>query len=504
MATPNGRTDEELVLATRAGERDAYGTLAQRWFDRCWDVAWRILRDRDHAADVAQDTLLKAWQQLDHLDQPASFGGWVLRISRNRALDRLEKERRAVPTDDDYILEPRRAEQTPIADPSRAFAQAQEQDLVWAAATALGERDASVLDLYLRHGLEPHELADELGIAPNAAHQALFRMRKRLGDAIRSWLVWRGGRPSCVALRAELAAAGIERFDAVAAKLIDRHGQSCSECAHQRKRVVAPSALFSSVPLMVPPPDLRAAAFERLAHAGVPTGSPPAAPATEYLPGPTTQQPPVSGTQMLPAFAPGPPPHQPAEDTRLAPVLWAGAAVLIVLALIGAWWLWLPSDESRQVAAPSTTATSTSTATSTTSTTTVSRTTPTTTAPTSAPSRTVQPPPPVTTTRTTTSSSSAPAVPASIDEFTVVVTGKCVLDGKPSGSEYELYWTTSDAVSATLVVTPPKAKPGTPEDVPTTYKMTRCEPSNAEFTLEATGAGGDSVSETRTGAPQVN
>ncbi|MBW3604810.1 MAG: L,D-transpeptidase family protein [Actinobacteria bacterium] len=57
-------------------------------------------------SDVAQDTLLVAWQQLDRLQQRGSFGGWVLRITRNRALDRLAHERRAVPTGDDEQLEP--------------------------------------------------------------------------------------------------------------------------------------------------------------------------------------------------------------------------------------------------------------------------------------------------------------------------------------------------------------------------------------------------------------
>lgn len=268
------RTDEELVLAAQQGERHAFGPLAQRWFDRCWEVAWRILRDREHAADVAQDTLLKAWHQLDRLDQPASFGGWVLRIARNGALDRLEKERRAVPTDDDRTLEPRGPDRIAVADPEAEFGRGQQHDLVWAAAEALGDRDASMLDLHLRHGLEPHELAEELGIAPNAAHQALFRMRKRLGGAVQAWLLWRDGRPACHPLRAELAAAEVDRFGSLAMRTIERHAQGCDDCGQRRDRVTAPAALFSSVPFVLPPPELRTDAFEMLSHHGVPVDSP--------------------------------------------------------------------------------------------------------------------------------------------------------------------------------------------------------------------------------------
>ena len=66
---------------------------------------------------------------------------------------------------------------------------------MWAATAALGERDASLADLLLRHQLSPAEIADEMGVEPNNAHQLLFRLRTKLGDAVANYLVWRNGRP---------------------------------------------------------------------------------------------------------------------------------------------------------------------------------------------------------------------------------------------------------------------------------------------------------------------
>ena len=261
--------DAELVLAARAGDRDAFATLVDHWFDRCWEVAWRILHDRDLAADVAQDTLLVAWRRVGELDRPASFGGWVLRIARNRALDRLKRERRMRPTGDDTQLEPDMRTR-PDVGPEAALARGQQRDMVWAAAAALGERDASMLDLHLRHGLEPAELADELGIAPNAAHQALFRLRQRLGAAIRAWLLWRNADPACVVLRAELAATGDDAFGPATVRLIKRHVTTCDACDDEQSRVAAPAVLFSVVPLVAAPAAARTQALQQLAAAGVP------------------------------------------------------------------------------------------------------------------------------------------------------------------------------------------------------------------------------------------
>jgi RNA polymerase sigma factor (sigma-70 family) len=267
------RDDARLVTDAVAGDGAAFGELAERWFDRCWEVAWRILHDRDLAADVAQDALVTAWRRLDGLDRPASFGGWVLRIARNRALDRLERERRTVAIGDEAPFE---RGDTSVATPEAALMRTEAGDLVWAAAAALGERDASLLDLHLRHGLEPAEVAAELGIAPNAAHQALFRLRRRLGDAVRAWLLWRGGEPNCVVLRAELAAAGTTSFGQPVVRHVLDHAAVCRDCAAERDRCTAPAAMFSAVPFVAAPLAAREQALDAVlaAVAGGGSGDP--------------------------------------------------------------------------------------------------------------------------------------------------------------------------------------------------------------------------------------
>jgi RNA polymerase sigma factor (sigma-70 family) len=263
------RDDADLVLATRAGDRTAFGILFDRWFDRVWDVAWHVVRDREVAAEVAQDVFLAAWQRIDDLREPAAFGGWLLRTSRNRALNRLERERRTTPaggTGDALMAT------LPDAgtDPATAVEDRSRDELVWAAAAALGERDASILDLHLRHGLAPGEIAEALDVAPNHAHQLLFRLKERLAAAIRSWVLWRHGVPRCANLRAALAGAGIAAFGPDAVRAIGRHAGGCEACAADRDEVLAPERLFAMVPVALAPPLLKAKAAAALETDGVP------------------------------------------------------------------------------------------------------------------------------------------------------------------------------------------------------------------------------------------
>lgn len=103
VASRPERSDADLVRAASDHDPTAFGELFERWFDRVYDVARNIVRNDDTAAEVAQDVFLTTWQRLDQLDDPERFGGWLLRASRNRALNRLEKERRAQPLDGQIV-----------------------------------------------------------------------------------------------------------------------------------------------------------------------------------------------------------------------------------------------------------------------------------------------------------------------------------------------------------------------------------------------------------------
>jgi RNA polymerase sigma factor (sigma-70 family) len=271
--------DPELVRAAQAGDQAAFTTLFQRWFDPCNDVARRIVHDPETAAEVAQDTFLVAWRQLGELRDPSAFGGWVLRTSRNKAINRLERERRSIAVDqgEDPALAGMSSEHDVVGD----LAVDDQRDLVWAAAAALGERDASVLDLHLRHGLDAKEIGLALDVTTNNAHQLLFRMKGRLAGAIRAWVVFRGGRPSCPALRDALAAAGHPTFSASTVKLVERHVGACDDCGRRQAAILAPEAMFAAVPLLPVAAVLRDRVAAGLRAEGVPLGPEASVPVAE-------------------------------------------------------------------------------------------------------------------------------------------------------------------------------------------------------------------------------
>ena len=275
--------DAARVERLRGGDETAFGELYDAWFDRVHDLAFRIVGDA--GADVAQDTFLAAWRSIDSLENPNAFGGWLLRIARNRSLNRLDREQRAHPVDDvglemiessgpsaanapaGFRVEDRLGA---VEDPARAIEDAETVDLVWEAADALGERDATVLGLTLRHGLTPAEIGEVVGVNRNAANQLVHRVRNRLGDAVRARVLWRGGAPVCDELAAALDAAGVERFGPDAVRVTGIHAEGCEVCEERRRLALAPSALFAAIPLMGAPALLKTEIAAALTRDGVP------------------------------------------------------------------------------------------------------------------------------------------------------------------------------------------------------------------------------------------
>lgn len=91
--------DRDLVLAARTGSVDAFNRLVSRWEKRVYNYLLRLVRDREEALDLSQETFLKAWRHLGRLEDPERFRQWLFRIAHNEAFSRFRRERPEVEDD---------------------------------------------------------------------------------------------------------------------------------------------------------------------------------------------------------------------------------------------------------------------------------------------------------------------------------------------------------------------------------------------------------------------
>jgi len=88
------RSDRELVRASRRGDKEAFRELLERYQRKVVSVALGMVHNRDDAMEIAQETFVKAFENLGNFKGESSFYTWLYRIVVNRAIDFQRRERR--------------------------------------------------------------------------------------------------------------------------------------------------------------------------------------------------------------------------------------------------------------------------------------------------------------------------------------------------------------------------------------------------------------------------
>lgn len=86
--------DEYLAASARAGDRQAFGRLAERWQPKLIGHAFRLTGDGEMARDVVQDAWADIVKGLANLQDAAVFPAWAYRIVTRRAADSIRKTQR--------------------------------------------------------------------------------------------------------------------------------------------------------------------------------------------------------------------------------------------------------------------------------------------------------------------------------------------------------------------------------------------------------------------------
>ena len=83
--------DENLVLASRAGDKSAYAVLVKRQYKRVFIMCLGILANVHDAEDAAQEAMLKGFLNVRRLRDVSRFDAWISRIARNICSDHVRK-----------------------------------------------------------------------------------------------------------------------------------------------------------------------------------------------------------------------------------------------------------------------------------------------------------------------------------------------------------------------------------------------------------------------------
>ena len=173
--------EENVVDAARDGDRGAFAELVRAHQSEVFTLALRLVRDREIAADVAQEAFIRAWRAIPRFRADARFSTWMHRITVNTAFSHRAKQRRshAAPLDEMHI-EP----EAQGIGPERAGESAVMRPVIESALQKLSQPVRSVVVLKDVYDWSHAEIAEHLGITVTAAKVRLHRGRRKLRDLL--------------------------------------------------------------------------------------------------------------------------------------------------------------------------------------------------------------------------------------------------------------------------------------------------------------------------------
>jgi RNA polymerase sigma-70 factor (ECF subfamily) len=186
------KTDQEIVALARAGEEAAYRELIRRYERQLFSLLFRMVRDRELAEDLAQETFVKALNAIESYRPEFKFSSWIFKIANNAAIDHLRRREL-----DTLSLEGSPQAETPEAIEATALqiGGRQESPLAEVEARELGGQiEAAIAQLrpeyrsciLLRHveGRAYEEIAEILNLPLGTVKTYIHRARNELRQAL--------------------------------------------------------------------------------------------------------------------------------------------------------------------------------------------------------------------------------------------------------------------------------------------------------------------------------
>jgi RNA polymerase sigma-70 factor, ECF subfamily len=172
--------DLEIVARVQAGELAAFNRLVDLYQDYLFGVAYRILADRDHAADAVQDALLHAYRHLGSF-RGGSFRSWLTRIGVNACMDLLRARRRRpsqpFPELEDDSWEPRAPDEE---EPEARAARAARARVLTRALQQITPDQRAAIVLFDVEGYDYEEISSLTGVSLGTVKSRIHRGRLAL------------------------------------------------------------------------------------------------------------------------------------------------------------------------------------------------------------------------------------------------------------------------------------------------------------------------------------
>lgn len=181
--------DIQLIARARGGDEIAFRTLLGKYERAVFSICLRMVRNRDEAADLAQDSFIKVFAMLERYNPSYAFSSWLFKITSNLCIDYLRKRRietfaMDAPIDGEKG-EIQRQYKAPDPDPEEEFIRKEKMQRLNEAIENLPPHYRIMLVLRHQENLSYEEIANSLDIPLGTVKARIHRAREMLKSSLK-------------------------------------------------------------------------------------------------------------------------------------------------------------------------------------------------------------------------------------------------------------------------------------------------------------------------------
>jgi len=174
----NHQSDQYYIHKVLKGEVQAFSELVKRYQSMVYTIAYRMIRNKEEAEEVAQDTFVKAYTSLSKYRGEAKFSTWLYTIAYRNSLDVIKIKKRMVSTE--VLQEVSEADAGMVEDALSYLQDKERKKVISDGILQLPEEDAVIITLYYFEEKSIKEIKEIVGLTADNIKIKLYRSRKKL------------------------------------------------------------------------------------------------------------------------------------------------------------------------------------------------------------------------------------------------------------------------------------------------------------------------------------
>ena len=187
----NKEIDLSLVKRAKKGDYRAFDLLVLKYQSRVIATAFKFVKERQLAEDIAQEAFIKSYNSIDSFREESSFYTWVYRITVNTAKNYLvsSKRRDEVAISDLSLDDSFYPEKLDVDSPQEILKANELRDLIFETLSSLGEETRTALSLREFDGLSYEQIAEIVQCPVGTVRSRIFRGREIIEEVVGKHMV---------------------------------------------------------------------------------------------------------------------------------------------------------------------------------------------------------------------------------------------------------------------------------------------------------------------------